>query len=163
MTQEADLLAEKREQISSEIPCHVLVDDDGYSLTRYIQAEPRMYEAARFTFRPVTPLRRARLVMRKEGLPVDALLIALCDAVAQRIISWNCKDQRGNVLGVTSESVQILHPVLQQRLFNIIIYSSEGGDLDPEERRTKEQMADLPNLLADDDEAPSLMGRERKN
>lgn len=140
---------------------HVLTDDDGYTLTRYVGNAPLMYDAARFTFRPLSSVPRAKLVSSKDRFENDQLVMGLCGILAERITEWNLVDHKGQPLPITAESCLLIHPALQQRLINIIIWSIEGGDIDPQKQRTREQVRDIPKLL-DDDES-GVIEREQKN
>lgn len=112
---------------------HVLSDDDGYTLTRYIQEEPRMHAALRFTYRPVGSIMRLRFRDRAPaGENEEAALRRSAVAVAHQLVQWSGKDRKGNPLPVTAESVLSLHPRLQMRLISIVLHSLEGGDADPE-------------------------------
>lgn len=111
---------------------HVIPDDDGYTLTRYIEGVPRMYGALRFTYRPVPSIRRAKFRDGQKNESEEASLKYVANAAAQRIKEWNAVDLNGKPLPINMAGVLDLHPSLQVRLMNIVVYSIEGGDADPE-------------------------------
>jgi hypothetical protein len=112
---------------------HVVPDDDGYTLTRYIEGVPRLYGALRFTYRPVSSIRRAKFRDgAKSGEGEEASLRRVANATAVRVVEWNAVDIKGSPLPINAAGVLSLHPSLQVRLMNIVVYSIDGGDADPE-------------------------------
>jgi hypothetical protein len=112
---------------------HVIPDDDGYTLTRFVEGVPRLYGALRFTYRPVSSIRRARLRDgAKNGETEEAQLRRVAAGAARQIVDWNAVDHKGISLPVTVAGVLSLHPSLQVRLMNIVVYSIDGGDVDPD-------------------------------
>ena len=111
---------------------HVVPDDDGYTLSRYIDGVPRQYGALRFRYRPVSAIRRAKFRDgAKPGDNEETLLRRCAKGVAQCLIDWDAKDIKNNYLPKTDAGVLQLHPQLLTRLINIVVYSIEGGDPDP--------------------------------
>lgn len=142
---------------------HVIPDDDGFTLTRFIKGEDRMYDSLRFEFRPVGTIKRARVVERRKGLGEEEATIALAKAVAQQIVGWDAVDEEGDPLPVSAKSVQLLHPMLWSRVLAIVIYSTEGGDVDPDASRLEEQTREAPDLLGDSKGSGGVVEEEQKN
>lgn len=141
---------------------HVFGTDDGYTLTRYIQAEARMYGALRFSYRPVNAVMRAKFRDNKRPNETEFQgLERVAAAAARRIVEWDAVDLKGNKLPVSAESVLALHPNLGQRLIAIVVWSFEGGDADPR---------DVPPDAGSDNQDPfgdntddSVVAQSRKN
>jgi len=111
---------------------HVVTEDDGYTLTRYIEGVPRMYGSLRFTYRPVGSIGRSRFRAKApDGEREEDSIRRYAKAAVSRMVEWNAVDRKGEPLPLTDKSIVVLHPMLQMRLFNVIIHSIDGGDDDP--------------------------------
>jgi hypothetical protein len=117
---------------SSSSDPYVIPDDDGYTLSRYIEGVSLQYGALRFTYRPVSALRRAKFRDgAKPGDTEETLLRRCAKGVASRLVKWDAVDLKGSPLPTTDAGVLQLHPQLLTRLINVVVYSIEGGDPDP--------------------------------
>lgn len=130
-------------------------DDDGYTLTKFVVDHPGLYPTLRFQYRPIAAVPRARFVDRRQAEPSEEKLTANMSAVlAKQIVSWDAVDHKGQQLPRTKDAVQTLHPVLLNRLFNIVIWSTDGGDVDPEAKPEKpvidDWTSDLPTSPSND-------------
>lgn len=141
---------------------HVLLDDDGYTLTRYIAAEPRMYGALRFTYRPVSSIKRAKFRDKKRLGETEAQSLERhAIATASRLVEWNALGLDGKPLPPTTEGVLALHPVLLTRLMSIVVLSTEGGDLDPDAESPQEPHSEQDPFGDETDD--ELVEGSRKN
>jgi hypothetical protein len=143
------------------VESHIICDDDGYTLTRYIEARERMYPALRISFRPVLPIERAKVFERRQAATEEQALLALSVVASKRLVSWNAVNRNGEALPITPANIALLHPLLQNRVYNIVIFATEGGDVDPEPERTRQQLADSPDWLGGDESG--TVDREQKN
>lgn len=113
---------------------NILPDDDGYTLTRYIAAEERMYPELLFSYRPLSPKNRARVIDRRDAVrSEEKSIVAFSNVCAKQLVSWNAIDSHGKEAELSSGNILALHPIQQSRLFAIVIFSSEGGDANPYE------------------------------
>ena len=141
---------------------HVYPDDDGYTLTRYLRAAPRMYGALRFTYRPVSSKRRAKFRDNaRDGETEEQALDRVAAAVARQLVKWDAVDIKGKPLPTTAASVLLLHPTLQTELAAIVLWSFKGGDVDPSESdgSSDQSLSDPFGDNSDDD----IVEAERKN
>lgn len=114
----------------------ILSDDDGFTIDRFVNEVPRLYPALNFTYRPVDAPRRARLLDARQGSDEETAVRRLSEVVAEQIVDWDAKDQKGCKVDKTNEGVLALHPVLLNRLFNIIVWASDAGDEPPNSSRS---------------------------
>lgn len=159
MGKEQSILAPQVSQTETE--SHVYCDDDGYTLTRFVKGIPRMYPDTRFSFRPVTPLERARALDWRRSMSEEQATLAMAKAASSRITEWNCRDRSGTALKPTAANMLRQHPELLNRICNIVIFAAEGGDPDPLPSRLDEQLTDTPDIFGND--SAGVVENERKN
>lgn len=99
---------------------------DGYSREDgFIKEEPRLYNALRFKWRPVTVQQRSVVYRLMDDAvaandPNKAESIS-ADAMVRALISWDLKDQNGKDVPISVANVLRLQPNLGVRLFRILM------------------------------------------
>lgn len=116
-------------------------NDDGYTEVCYLDSLDRMYPAVRFNYRPIRVLDRIQIVdelrelNRKARSQNAESLIA--NEIASRVTSWEFLNSDGSVIEgspePTKSAVLRLKPSLFVRFADVVIYGSDGGDMDPAE------------------------------
>ena len=106
---------------------------DGYTMPGYIEEEPRLHSALRFTYRPcvMTEVSIIDDAVSKAG-PARAEAIA-AECCAGHIVEWDAVDGKGSALPLTAKSVERFQPALFALLYRIIRGSSPS-DVDPDEK-----------------------------
>lgn len=139
---------------------HTLSDDDGYTLSRFVKGRPRLHDSLRVMYRPIGAIQRAAYIDRRsQTYGEQATLEGLGKVLAKRIVSWDAKGSNGESLPVSVESVLSLHPMLLSRLCDIIVWSADGGDPDPESPMSSPSSSDD----WDEDTDADLLDRSQKN
>lgn len=106
--------------------------EDGQENRGYVEAIPRLYDAVRFTFRPMLPTERAVVMAQAEaGSEVDAVTNAAA-VIAGRVIKWDAKRGSGDLVPLDPEHTIRLQPSLQLRIYQMIL-GNVPSDLDPAE------------------------------
>jgi len=123
--------------------------DDGQTVTRFIQGEPRVFESVRVTYRPVPTIdhsaieKQVRDLNRRERQRDAERLIY--KTIADRLIDWEFVDQDGKVIGEeikpTLENIIRAAGPLQDRLITVVYSQRDGGDVDPFAPEGEEQDA----------------------
>ncbi|MCR9297206.1 MAG: hypothetical protein NXI32_31295 [bacterium] len=118
---------------------NTLVDDDGYTLTRYIEGRAGLYGPLRFTYRPVGAMLRAKFLDKRQATQLKYLQNAqakctelLCEITASRITEWDAIDHKQNGLALSPANLRKLHPLQLARLWDIVIWGEDAGDPDPD-------------------------------
>ena len=110
-------------------------DDDGYTLDAYIEPVRLLHNAVRFSYRPVDILERAVLVEINRSLSEKDVNGRFADVMAKKLTKWDVqqrtKDDTLIPLPITKNNLLRLKPSLWVRMLNIVLWSVEGGDLDP--------------------------------
>lgn len=114
-------------------------DDDGYTEVGYIESRERMYPAVRFNYRPIRVLDRVQVVeelrdLNRKGRSQNAEAL-IANEIANRVIKWEFLAPDGSEIEGTPEptkkNVLCLKPQLFVRFADVIIYGTDGGDMDP--------------------------------
>ncbi len=117
-----------------------ILDDDGLTITRYIEAVEGISNAMRVTFRPTASRpqkavedRISQLQARGKTGEAEDLVSA---TIAERIHAWEVLEADGKLVdGIpkpSAEWVDRLCPYLQKRVFMIVYAQIDGGDVDPQ-------------------------------
>lgn len=106
---------------------------DGLNEKGYIAAVPRLHGEIRFEFRPPTAESLGRFIDGRKNRSTAGLFRAEAEGMALRLVSWSLLDPDGQPLPIKSATVGALNIALFNRLKDIVIYGTDGGDLDPEE------------------------------
>ena len=126
-------------------------NDDGYTEIAYIEARERMYPAVRFNYRPIRVLDRVNIMeelreLNRKGRSQNAESM-IATEIANRVTSWEFLDPQGDVIDEspepTKKSVLCLKPQLFVRFADVILYGTDGGDMDPCEDPSEEDGLDL--------------------
>ena len=101
--------------------------NDGYTLDGYVEAKQGLGEAVRFRYRPVTAEKQAMLTASLSLLQDTATNPAnfrkRADIIKSRLVSWDLKDDKGNLLTLNQTTIQNLAPELFWKLFGIVFGS----------------------------------------
>ncbi len=110
---------------------------DGLTREAYIAAVPRLHDELRFKFRPPTKESIGRFFdgAKKQSMVAAAQYEAT--GIAARLVSWSLLDAEGNTILPAAKTVAVLQPKLFDRIRDIVLYGSEGGDADPSEDATE--------------------------
>ena len=133
--------------------------EDGYTCNGYIKSLERVHDEFRFQYRPATVLERADTI-QKTTLTKDTQknekIMAV--AIAKHLVGW-CDDR-----DITPQNVLKLPPNVFNRLASIVIYGTEGGDLDPDAPTddSKDIDRELEAAFSDDPSA-TAQENDRKN
>lgn len=120
--------------------------NDGYNRLGYIDEQPRLHPAVRFTYRPMLATERDILLGSAGRSSTGELAKQIDQAMAKRIISWDIEDN-GRPVEITAANVSKIEPNLRDRLFWIISGSPVAGnrhisDIDPEWQKEKGSQID---------------------
>jgi hypothetical protein len=110
-------------------------NEDGYTLPAYIKASPMLHKEVRLTFRP-TPVEERGVIMdcfRSLGESKSSSYVA--EMLASKIKSWNLTipgpENIRLPMPITQDWILRLKPAIWIRLVSIVIWGTDGGDLDP--------------------------------
>jgi hypothetical protein len=124
---------------------------DGYTMSGYITAAPRLYPALRFTFRPVLSQNRAVIFRQIAGAGDPRREESLAaQAIKAQLVDWDLKNHQGQPVAIEVSSILRVQPRLMNRLFRIVM-GDEAGDEDPtlsDERRSASSEGELAAALA---------------
>lgn len=115
--------------------------DSDFSDTRFIAGRERLHSAVTFEFRPMDILGRAMLmeVRSRSGNEVKFLEVLIRE-LSKRLVSWSltmpsnaANPQAGQVpMPIDEKHLRRLRPVLLNRMFDIVIWQADPGDIPPE-------------------------------
>lgn len=116
--------------MSEVTPCGFI--DDGYTLPGYIAAEPRLYPALRFQYRPMLAKERARvtekILKHKDSAKAEEIA---AETVVAHVSEWTLTNSKGEAVKIAPENVLRMQPRLFDRLYSIVM-GREAPDADPE-------------------------------
>lgn len=122
---------------------------DGYTRRAYIAAEPRLYPAVRFTYRPILTSDRAVVAAAVRGANPrrGEEIVAAC--IERYVDEWDIEKQSGNRrcrVELRASEILRLQPRLFVRMYRIVM-GIEGGDADPDgdepEATLEEQLVEV--------------------
>lgn len=86
---------------------------DGYEMTAFVEAVPRLYEAVTFKFRPMLAEHVERLDDKLVLVTRAQQVVLLCGMLAERVTEWDVTDTNGAPAVVGLESMRRLpHPLI---------------------------------------------------
>jgi hypothetical protein len=110
-------------------------DSDGYTFPAFIAGVPNLHNDVRFSYRP-TPMEERGVIMdvyRSLGEGKACQYIA--ELVAAKLVSWSLTTVGPEGVRIPMEiskaSVLRLRPAIWLRMVSIIIWGTDGGDVDP--------------------------------
>lgn len=124
---------------------------DGYTMSGFIAAVPRLYPALRFSYRPVLSQNRAvifRQIASANDPRREESLAA--QAIKSQLVGWDLKDQKDEPVAIEVSNILRMQPRLMNRLFRIVM-GDEPGDEDPalaDEQRDGAAESELSAALA---------------
>lgn len=104
--------------------------DDGYVEGAYICAEPLVYPALRFEYRPLLQEEQYAYWKQTERLKDMELRKAAADLIAKKLVSWDLKTSKGEPVKIEQANLIRLKIGLFNRLMWIVT-GGEAGDDDP--------------------------------
>jgi hypothetical protein len=113
--------------------------EDGYTAPGYLQGEPKMFPALRFTYRPMTPAERAAWWAFEERQDKNPDAQAGADAkskekvrlLSTHVLTWEATGKNGQAVPVDATWLPRLHATLHDRLFNVVLGIAPPDD-DPD-------------------------------
>ena len=110
----------------------------GSEFPRYLAEVPRTHDACHISVLLLSHPERYQ-AQEKIGATKSSLQASrmIRDLISKRMKSWDLTGDDGEVLPITSEVMEIIHPRMTERLYNIIM-GFEAGDEDPADAPTKE-------------------------
>lgn len=104
---------------------------DGYTRPGFIAPVAGLFPAVRFTFRPMLTQDRSVMTDRLSKVTPEVSDRISAEAVAARILEWDVKDSRGELVAINPANVLRLQPSALGRLFAIVT-GTLPSDIDPE-------------------------------
>lgn len=107
-------------------------DDDGYTIDRRINEVKGLHGTLLFSYRPigiepVSKIRDKLAALQKSPNEELETVKIFAGVLAKRLVSWNVRDHKGNNVPI-DKGLLCLHPVVFQRLVNIVVWSRDAGD-----------------------------------
>lgn len=122
--------------------------EDGYTAKGYLKAVPQLYPEVRFTYRPILPEQRAAFVeavrKAKDGPGAERRTAAI---LAKHLLTWDVTDSKGDTVSITGDRILRLRWALYDRLVAVVLYGTEGGDVDPSWTDAEKDAADAADDL----------------
>lgn len=125
-------------------------DSDGYTFPAYIQGIPGLHNEIRFSFRP-TPMEERGVIMdvfRSLGEGKSSDYIA--ELLAAKIVSWDITmlgpEKVRIPMPITKDRIRRLRPAIWLRMVSIVIWGTDGGDIDPK-LETDEQLSEAEQQI----------------
>lgn len=114
-------------------------DIEGYAETRYIAPRARLHSGVFVTFKPINVIERALLLEVRSKVSEMKYVEVLLSELSKRLKSWTLTmpsiptDPRSAQvpMPIDLKYIKLLKPILLHRLFDIVIWGSEGGDEPP--------------------------------
>ena len=100
---------------------------DGYDERASIAAQPGLWQAMRFTFRPMLPLEYGQFVDFANRNSDEKAKEEIARRLATKIVDWDLRDVKDRPVPVTQANLQRIKPLLLVRLWNIVC-GMEPGD-----------------------------------
>ena len=119
---------------NQRLPNTIPEDDDGYTLTRYLEGRELMHGPLRFTYRPVSSKKKMALKDYIAGKSEEEVLDCLSQATSKQLVDWDAIDHTGAKLGTDWRSVRQIYPAQLERLFMVVLWSVQAGDIDPDKK-----------------------------
>lgn len=105
--------------------------DDGWTMDGYLEGVDHQVPEMRFTYRPLISEERSAFVDAQKGKPGAKQDQEIAKKLAERIKSWDLKDQAGEPLPITVANVRrLLFPTFN-RLSGIVVFGTQVCDPDP--------------------------------
>lgn len=137
--------------------------NDGYTLQGFVDAEPGMAEAVRFSYRPISAEKQASynalLTSLKDTTNNPAVFRKRAEILKERLVSWDAKDNGGQLLPLTVASIRSLSPELFWRVFGIV-YGTMATDIDP--NWADDQQDEECKLATEADASNTEVGKARE-
>lgn len=115
------------------------IPDDGYTEPGYIDPQPLLHGALRFSFRPMITEERAKLLAAVENMSGDAYDRMAADMMAKKLVEWDLVDAKGEPVPISARIVLRLKPALFNTLYKIML-GFDATDRDPD---WQDETADL--------------------
>jgi hypothetical protein len=145
-------------------------DDDGYTLDAYIESVPRLHNSVRVSYRPTEILERAVLIEINRASTEKDVSVRFAELLEKKITKWDIQQRTKDgvlvPLPISKANVLRLKPSLWLRLLNIVLWGSDGGDVDPGqpmESMAKQTDADFDALLRGEKIVDVRLEADRKN
>jgi hypothetical protein len=144
--------------------------NDGYTENAFIAGVERGQASVRFSFRPAMIEERVMIVEKSEKFQsAREAEIFIAKEIADRLVSWNLvsietvdNQPVTKVADITAKNLLSLRsPQLFNRFANIVLYGSDIGDPDPEEK--PEQQEEKNQLLMESAISDKLVGDVRQS
>jgi hypothetical protein len=126
------------------------VDSDGYTFPAYMQGIPGLHNAVRFSFRP-TPMEERGVIMDVfRSLGEGRSCQYLAELLAAKIVSWNLTtvgpEKVRVAMPISKDAILRLRPAIWIRMVSIVIWGTDGGDIDPD-LETSEQLSEAEQQI----------------
>ena len=122
------------------------VPSEEYSESGYITGVPRLHEALRFKFRPLTPAERSKIVGDLDRLPMDKRDLKIAAEMKKHLTEWDLKDAKDSPVSISVAVLLQLKPGLFYRLWAILL-GTEAPDAD-EGEKTETLLEQLEDEIA---------------
>lgn len=125
-----------------EIVMDHIPDSSDFTETRYIAARARLHSGVFITFRPTDIMQSAMLLEVRSRVNEAKFVEVLVRELSKRITDWsltmlaNPSDPTSGEMvpmPVTEKFVKTLRPILLNRIFDIVIWGADGGDVPPDQ------------------------------
>ncbi|MEQ1831360.1 MAG: hypothetical protein ABL921_35770 [Pirellula sp.] len=109
--------------------------DDGRTWSATILRVPGVHKTHKIRYRPLSNPARAVALDASRRMDADDANVMLCKLLAGQIREWTLRklvDETWVPMPITWENCLVLKPILQNRLFAIVLWGNPG-DVDPED------------------------------
>lgn len=110
--------------------------DDGYTEEGYIAGVAGIHGPLSFTYRPMLPETRDRL-LRSQQRDIAAGHKEARTELAKHVQDWDLKDRKGNAVPKTAANIGQLRPLIQDKLFSIVA-GQIASDVNPDKETADE-------------------------
>ncbi|WP_417744845.1 hypothetical protein [Rosistilla oblonga] len=119
------------------------IPDDGYTENAYLAPRHGISTAIRFQYRPTPPNARTQLLEGVKKHTAERQEAMFSAAAARSIVSWDIAGKDGELLEVTAANIMRLKWQVYNRIHSIVIFGTDGGDIDPDASdNEKNELAD---------------------
>lgn len=139
--------------------------NDGCTAPFYFAPVRGLHSGLRGKYRPTLIEERNRFLDGVGAMKLEKVAQAEAQHVASRVLEWDLVDGAESPVKVKPVSVLRLAPVLFDRLRNMTLYGTDGGDLDPQNIEGQEKLVEreFESALADAPQADMKQQASEKN